>query len=103
MGAVSTRKQIEDILIRKAWEDAGFRQRLKSDPKAAIAKEFGIQFSDDFKIHVVEESDEEVYLVLPARAAQREDSELADHELASVAGGRSGEKKPVQGTRTSDF
>ena len=84
---ITTRKQLEEVLIRKASGDQAFRRELISDPKAILFKEFGIQVQGDLKISVLEESASNLFLVLPARPLASVTGELADHELESVAGG----------------
>ena len=84
-----SRKQAEEVLIQKASADEAFRKRLKADPKGTVAAEFSVRFSDRFKIHVVEESDSEIYVVLPAPAVHPRQAELTDQELADIAGGQS--------------
>ena len=84
---ITDRKQMEEILIRKAAEDDQFRERLKADPKAVITAEFDVRFPEPFSIQVVEESDAALYLVLPARPMRQDDRELSDAELNAVAGG----------------
>ena len=76
------RKQIESHLLKKAGEDPAFRQTLISNPRQALEQEIGLQLPANFDLRVVEESANNLYLVLPA-----EHGELSDLELASVAGG----------------
>ena len=82
----TSRKQVEDKLVRKASEDLAFRQELLANPKAAISREFGIQLQDDFNIKVVEETANDLILVLPAQAASNK-AELTEREMDAVAGG----------------
>lgn len=84
---ITTRKQLEEVLIRKSSEDAAFRRELLANPKAILFKEFGIQVQGDLKITVLEESASNLFLVLPTRPQAAGTGELAEHELESVAGG----------------
>jgi len=84
---ITTRKQLEELLIRKASEDQTFRQELLANPKGTLTKEFGIQVQGDLKITVLEESAHNLFLVLPVRPAAAGKGELAEHELEAVAGG----------------
>ena len=81
---ITSRKQAEDLLVQKAAQDDAFRRELVENPSAAIGKVVGTQLPTDLKITVLEESSRQLYLVLPARRAS---GELAEEELAGVAGG----------------
>ena len=72
----------QDVIAR-AIEDPEFRERLKSDPRGTIAREFGEQIPDDVEITVLEETSRHAYIVLPAQT-----SELSGPQLDAVAGGR---------------
>ena len=52
-------------VIQKAWEDPTFKQRLLSDPKAAIKEALGIVIPDSITLKAVEEGSDEFYLVIP--------------------------------------
>ena len=84
---ITTRKQLEELLIQKASEDQEFRRELLANPKRTLSKEFGIQVKGDLKITVLEESAHNLFLVLPVRPAAAGTGELAEHELDDVAGG----------------
>jgi hypothetical protein len=80
---ITTRKQGEELLVRKATDDPSFRQQLLANPAATISSALGVRFADDVRIHVVEEDDKNLYLVLPAA----NNGQLAEAELAAVVGG----------------
>jgi hypothetical protein len=63
---LSSVEVLKNQIIEKAWADPAFKQRLLSNPKAAIKDEFGIVIPDTIKLHTVEESTSEFYLVIPA-------------------------------------
>src|SRR5262249_5389002 len=63
--------------------DAEFRQRLIDNPGAAISSELGITLPSRLKLQVLEETDTNLYLVLPAAQVQT----LDEAELAAVVGG----------------
>ena len=79
------RVETENKLIEKASQDADFKARLMSDPKAAIAEETGAELPDNLEITVLEESANHYYLVLPLEAQDSE--ELSEEALEAVAGG----------------
>jgi len=70
-----------DQIIAKAWADAGFKQKLMADPAATLKAE-GMDMPANLTFKVVENTDKEFYLVLPARP-----TELSDDDLDKVAGG----------------
>ncbi|AEF42692.1 NHLP leader peptide family RiPP precursor [Hoyosella subflava] len=84
---MSKRSETVDTIVSKAQSDSDFRQALLSDPAAAVSKELGAEWPSDVSLRVVEETPQEVYIVLPP--APKGDGELSDDQLASVAGGGS--------------
>jgi hypothetical protein len=62
-----TRKDLEAEIIAKAWEDEQFRQELISNPKKAIAKTLGAKLAENLEIRVVQETPDNLYLVLPLK------------------------------------
>ncbi|WP_246096627.1 NHLP leader peptide family RiPP precursor [Paenibacillus sinopodophylli] len=62
---MSTRQNLQDQIIQKAWEDAEFKKQLIANPKAAVKEAFGVDLPDAIEVEVVEESAAKFYLVLP--------------------------------------
>jgi len=87
-----SRKQMEAVLINKAWKDEAFRQELIADPAAVIQRELDLTVPAGVAITVVQESPSTLCLVIPANPFADEGRELSDDELAVVAGGTSGGK-----------
>jgi hypothetical protein len=81
------RAEMERKLIQRSLEDSSFRQRLLTDPKAAIEQELGTRLPEGVEVRAVEESAEAVYLVLPSVSRVGEGGELSDQDLEAVAGG----------------
>ena len=79
---METPSEIRAKIVGKAAEDADFRARLLSDPKAAIEQELGVAIPASLSVEVHEEGDATAHLVLPP------DSRLSDGDLQAVAGGR---------------
>jgi broad-specificity NMP kinase len=79
--AAPTRGELEAKLVARAWADEGFRERLKAEPRAAIAEEVGISVPESIRIEVLEETPEQAYLVIPLNRV-----EISDEQL-DVAGG----------------
>ena len=91
MSEGSGRQEMERRLIAKSLEDEAFRQRLIEDPKAAVERELGKRLPEEVRVVALEETQDTIYLVLPSTPmVGREDEELSDQDLESVAGGFEG-------------
>jgi hypothetical protein len=60
---------LQEQLIRRAWEDKQFADLLRTDPRAAIAMETGVELPDNVDIHVHQEDDKTLHLVVPRNPA----------------------------------
>ncbi len=60
-----SRKEVEAALIANAFEDDAFKQALLANPKLVIEAKFSLVLPDDLTVTVLEESDSEVFFVLP--------------------------------------
>jgi hypothetical protein len=69
-------------IIAKAWRDPAFRAELIANPAAALKAE-GIEVPDGITVTVLENTDNQFYLVLPPVPTD----ELSDEALDAVAGG----------------
>lgn len=75
----------EEFLLKEAAEDADFRARLLARPKETIEREFGVTLDKNLAIHVHEESDTTMHLVLPPRSKLcEEEREAARTGAASL-------------------
>ena len=54
-------------IIKKAWEDPGFKQQLLDDPKAALGQAFGIEVPADLGLKVLVETPSAYVLVIPPK------------------------------------
>ncbi|MEQ9367543.1 MAG: NHLP leader peptide family RiPP precursor [Coleofasciculus chthonoplastes F3-SA18-01] len=61
------RQDLAAAIIAQAWENERFRQELLSHPKDAIAKLLGINLAENLDIRVVQETPQNLYLVLPVK------------------------------------
>ena len=71
-------------VVAKAWSDATFKQQLLADP-ATVLKAEGVPIPEGTELRMMENTDNLVYLTLPARPAT-----LSDEQLGAVAGGNAG-------------
>ena len=75
----------------KSVEDESFRQRLIEDPKGAVEEELGTRLPEEVRVVAVEETQDTIYLVLPATPmAGAESGTLSDQQLESVSGAGAG-------------
>ena len=81
------KKNNEIKLITRAWEDEVFKNELIKNPKATIEKEFNIEIISGINIHVLEETEKEIYLVLPVNPNPVFSDELTEEELEVISGG----------------
>jgi hypothetical protein len=84
---MTQRQQLEQKLIEKAMKDGTFRKLLIENPASIIESETGMKIPEAFKIKVLEEDQQTVYLVLPQNPSGCDEKELSDAELGAVAGG----------------
>jgi hypothetical protein len=71
-------------LVKRAWQDETFRQRLLKHPKEVL-KEQGITLPDKTICKVQEVKENELLFMLPEKPKE----EISDRELAELAGGLS--------------
>ncbi|MCX5829625.1 MAG: NHLP leader peptide family RiPP precursor [Deltaproteobacteria bacterium] len=72
-------------MIAKAWSDESFKERLTSDPKAVLEAE-GISVPKDVNISVVEQSEKQIYLVIPQRQDDIAIDIVEERKAASAVG-----------------
>jgi hypothetical protein len=80
-----TRGEIQDLLVKFAAEQPKYKDALKKNPKEVIYKQFGIQVPGNTKVQVLQESADQIYVVLPH--VVESGAELSDADLEAVAGG----------------
>ena len=70
-------------IIARAWADAEFAERLRSDPRSVLA-EHGVELPGEIDLKVVFAAPNEYYMIIPPKP---EHEELSDEQLDAVAGG----------------
>jgi hypothetical protein len=85
---IKKRQDIETQIIVRALKDESFKQQLLSNPdvaKAEIEKVLGQKVPDGFKVQVLQEAENQAYLVIPAIPISTPG--LSDQQLEAVASG----------------
>ena len=80
-----SRRDLEALIVQRAWKDDAFRTEFLDDPKATIEKYSGQKIPDQFKVIALAEDDKTIHFVIPAKPATSD--ELSDEDLEKVAGG----------------
>lgn len=70
-------------LFGRCWKDEAFKKRFMSEP-AAVLDEEGFDVPEGIKIKVIENTPNQMNIVLPANP---ESAELSDSDMDQVAGG----------------
>ena len=76
-----TKNQKMSQILAKCWSDAAFKASLLADP-VAVLKAQGVEVPAGVQVRVVEDTDQVVHWVLPAKPGA-----LSDADLEGVAGG----------------
>jgi hypothetical protein len=74
--AAPSRRDFEAKIVARAWADEGFRERLKADPRGAVAEVTGVTVPQSVAIEVLEETPEKAYLVIPSDRMTISDDDL---------------------------
>lgn len=86
------RNEFEASIVARAWKDEAFRKRLKDDPRSVLEEEIkkvnpDATLPESVKVNVLEETVDQIYLVVPVNPEDFHDGELSDEDLLNVAGG----------------
>lgn len=85
---IEKRQDVETQIIVRALKDDSFKQQLLNNPdvaKAEIEKALGEKVASGFKVQVLQETENQAYLVLPAVTGDTQG--LSDQQLEAVASG----------------
>ncbi len=89
MAEPKTRRDFEAEIIARAWKVPDFKKRLIANPKTVLQEEVtrmgGGKLPDDLKVTAVEETPNQLYVVMPLNPAKSQ--ELSEEQLEAVAGG----------------
>jgi hypothetical protein len=83
--ATLTRHDLEAKIVKRCWEDEGFRKEFTADPAGVFVKHLQVPSASVPKIVVHEETTGSWHIVLPAKPANT--GELSEADLENVAGG----------------
>lgn len=65
------RTELQQKILEKAMKDGAFKKELMANPKVALKKEFNIEVPNDIEIKVLEETEKQVYVVIPASPEEK--------------------------------
>jgi hypothetical protein len=85
---VLTRHDLEAKIVKRCWEDEGFRKEFTADPTGAFVKYLHIPAASLPMISIHQEMPGSWHIVLPAKPANP--NELSEQDLEKVAGGTTG-------------
>jgi hypothetical protein len=80
-----TRHDLEAKIVKRCWEDEGFRKEFIADPADAFVKYLKAPADSLPKIFIHQEEPGSWHIVLPAKPADTD--ELSEQDLEKVAGG----------------
>ena len=83
--ATLTRHDLEAKIVKRCWDDEGFRKEFTADPAGVFVKHLHVPAASLPKIVVHEETTGSWHIVLPAKPANT--GELSEADLENVAGG----------------
>jgi hypothetical protein len=89
METKNLRKVLESWIKWKARSDEKFRHNFLKNPESTIETVLGLTIPESVNIRVLEEKDDEFYIVLPH--IHHSEDELTELEMESVAGGWTGD------------
>ena len=71
---------LERRLVELAWTDPAFAERLRTDPRAALAS-IGVEVSADVKIDVRQQRRDTLYFVIPPLATNPAEAETVINQM----------------------
>jgi nitrile hydratase alpha subunit len=95
VSAVMGRRELQSLLIQKAWKDAEFRSRIVLDPKGAFENYLGRSLPDEVRIFVHEEDSNTIHFSIPVMPTDLE--ALSEEQLERISGGKPGWAQMLSG------
>lgn len=92
-GNIMSRKDFENQIIKKAWRDPEYKERLINNPKLVIEEELkaidpNFKFSQDIDINVITEENNKIYIVIPEDPEKKEkERQITEDEINDIDGG----------------
>jgi hypothetical protein len=83
--AALTRHDLEAKIVKRCWEDEGFRREFTADPAGVFVKYLQVPAGSLPKITIHQETPGSWHIVLPAKPPHTD--ELTEADLERVAGG----------------
>lgn len=84
-------------LLSRCWKDAAYLESLRSDPAAAL-KEYGIPTVEGASYHVVDQTADHIYFVVPEDTSDEKIAELTAQLRASAGEGFTGTAEVLRNT-----
>ena len=84
----NTRIKIEEQIAKRAMADSDYKEELTKDPKKMLESSLGIKLPENMNVHVHEETQNDIHIVIPHHGQDgRQSEELSAEELEGVSGG----------------
>ena len=80
-----SRREMETLIVQRAWKDEAFRAEFLADAKDTIEKYAGQKLPADLNVVALAEDDKTIHFVIPPKPANAD--QLSDEDLEKVAGG----------------
>jgi hypothetical protein len=58
-------ESLKEQIIKKAWAEPAFKEKLLADPKTAIKDAFGVEVPDHIEVKALAEQPDLYYLIIP--------------------------------------
>ncbi len=88
MSVVMGRRELQSLLIQKAWKDTEFQSQIVLDPKGTFENYLGRSLPDEVRIFVHEEDLNTIHFSIPATPTDL--GALSEEQLERISGGKPG-------------
>jgi hypothetical protein len=89
---IEPNETLEGVLVKKAWKDPAYHEKLMSNPRNMLTEEFGLTLREDINFRIFEEDFNSMHIIIrkdEPRVESQEDlleDEISDQELDNVTG-----------------